>query len=202
MTLSTPRRALALGASTLLLALLAVLVPGAPAQAHDRLIESDPESGATLEEAPSEITLTYSGEVERLGGSVELQDSEGRAMDVGTPKGEGTTVTTPISEDLAPGDYEVSWRIVSSDGHPISGTVDFTVEEGASPSSTTSTQTSSAPETSETSTSGEDAEASDETATEEESGTSWTLVLLGVAAVAVVLGAIVGFLRSRRRTDS
>lgn len=209
MTTHALRRPLLL-LSALLTALLLVLIPTGPAQAHDRLTESDPAQGETLDSAPEEVTLTYSAAIQGVGGSVKVLDSEGNAVDVGSPTTEGPTVTTPIEEDLVAGDYEISWRVVSSDGHAISGVIDFTVAEGAAASSTSTTSSSStAP--SETSTedaspedSTADGTASDdsESAADEDSGSSTMPLLLGGLAVVVVLGAGFALLRSRRANDS
>ncbi len=209
-------RPLRLAVSSLLLAALAILVPTAPAQAHDRLVSSDPESGVTLDEAPEEIGLTFSASVQDIGGSVDLVDGDGEAVEVGSPQTEGATVTTTVEDELPAGDYEVRWRVVSSDGHPISGVVDFTVEEGAgasseSPSdedsSSNASEFSQAPSESATS-SADSPETSDEAAgddsseaSDEESSTSPAMLLLAAGAIVVVLGAGAALLRSRRRSD-
>lgn len=206
------RRPLGLGLSALLLATLAVLVPVAPAQAHDRLVSSDPESGATLDSAPEEIGLTFSANVQDIGGSVDLTDADGEKVSVGSPEVDGTTVTTAVEDDLSAGDYEVRWRVVSSDGHAISGVVDFTVEgdEGSSDegsdSASSSSEFSQAPtssdaETSSPESSGTSDEASESAGSEEESGTSPAMLLLAAGVVVVVLGAGAVLLRSRRRGD-
>lgn len=206
MTAHTTSRALWLGLPALLLALLVVLVPAGPAQAHDRLTDSDPAQGATLDSAPEEVTLTYSAAVQDVGGSVEVMDADGTAVGVGSPKAEGSTVTTAIEDDLAAGDYEVRWRVVSSDGHAISGVIDFTVAEGAGASSMTSSSsstTSAAPSESSTGdASPEDTGAGDTAAADEESsGSSPTMpLILGGVAVVIVLGA--GFVLLRSRRDS
>ena len=206
------RRPLGVGLSALLLTAFAVLVPVAPAQAHDRLVSSDPESGATLESAPEEIGLTFSANVQDVGGSVDLTDGDGEKVSVGSPETDGTTVTTAIEDDLPAGDYEVRWRVVSSDGHPISGVVDFTVEgdegssdEGSDSASSASefsqAPTSSDSETSSPASSGTSDEASESAGSEEESGTSPAMLLLAAGVVVVVLGAGAVLLRSRRRGD-
>jgi hypothetical protein len=46
---------------------------------------------------------------------------------------EGTTVVQPLTAGLPAGAYRVDWRSTSSDGHPLSGTFDFTVTAGSAP---------------------------------------------------------------------
>lgn len=207
----THHRPLRLGLPALLLGLLVALLPALPAQAHDRLTSSDPTSGASLESAPKEIELTFSADVQDVGGSVELVDGDGKAVSTGSPVTEGSTVTTAVEDDLAAGDYTVRWRVVSSDGHAISGVIDFTVEGDAAASSSSSESPSAG--ASATATESADASSSDEASTgqdgadasdsaEEDSGPSVTVLLLGAAGVVIVLAAVAALIRSRRRTDS
>ncbi|HWS56943.1 MAG TPA: copper resistance protein CopC, partial [Actinotalea sp.] len=56
-----------------------------------------------------------------------LVTGPGGAVAVGEPVVQGTTVTAPLPSDLASGDYTIAWRVVSADGHPIQGTIPFTV---------------------------------------------------------------------------
>src|SRR5690606_12939415 len=85
-----------------------------PAAAHDRLVSADPEDGATLDEPPGVITLTFSAELLAAGAQV----------GVGTPDGDvaaevvvdGEVVTATLPDGLPAGDYDVRWRVVSSDG--------------------------------------------------------------------------------------
>lgn len=117
-------RAVVLALSSVLLALLAVQ----PARAHDVLQETSPQDGAQLTEAPEELVLTYSGQISDLGTQVQVTGPQGPATD-GEPEVQGREVVQPLADELPAGDYEVAWRVTSSDGHPISGTLGFTVTE-------------------------------------------------------------------------
>ena len=57
--------------------LAALLLLGAPAQAHDTLLESDPADGATLETSPEAITLTYSADILDVSPLVRITDEDG-----------------------------------------------------------------------------------------------------------------------------
>lgn len=111
------------------LALVAALGIAAPAAAHDELIESDPAADAQMDAAPAEITLTFSAEILNEEGATEISVTDGAGTEVqdGDPVVDGTVVTQAVAEDAAPGDFVVLWKVVSSDGHPISGEIDFTV---------------------------------------------------------------------------
>lgn len=52
------------------------------------------------------------------------------ALETGCPTLTGAVMSTPVEAGPS-GQYEVLWRVVSSDGHPVAGTYTFTVEPGA-----------------------------------------------------------------------
>lgn len=99
------------------------------ASAHDVLVSSDPEDGAEVE-APTGFTLTFNNEPLEVNPVVSISGPDGQesALEV-EPVVEGRDVYVELP-DLEAGEYDVSWRIVSSDGHPISGEQSFTVLPG------------------------------------------------------------------------
>jgi methionine-rich copper-binding protein CopC len=129
----------------------AVLVLGVaePASAHDELLSSDPAAGAVLDAAPEAITLTFSGVLTEGEGATEMAvtDAAGNDLTTGSPVLDGVRVTQPIDGAAASGTIRVAWRVVSSDGHPISGEYSFAVGEGSSvePSATAPAEASSGP---------------------------------------------------------
>jgi hypothetical protein len=102
-----------------------------PASAHDSLIDSEPGPGEVLTQIPDDIVLHYSGEISELGVQLVVTGPEGRDVVQGTPDVQGTAVTQNLAEELADGDYEAVWRVTSADGHPISGTLSFTIAAAA-----------------------------------------------------------------------
>lgn len=96
--------------------------------AHDHLVASSPEAGAVLSEAPAEITLVYSAELTQAGATVLITDEEGMDWANSEPLITADTVTVAVQEHIVSGSYVVQWRVVSSDGHPITGEVPFTLE--------------------------------------------------------------------------
>lgn len=122
-------------AGVALLAFLVVLAPGGMASAHDELISSDPADGETVDEAPEELVLTYSASIATVGAQLQITDEDGNDVADGDPEVVGTDLIQALTE-LGSGDYEVVWRVTSSDGHPISGTFGFTVAAAAEPEET------------------------------------------------------------------
>lgn len=184
--------------------LAALLALGAPAQAHDTLLESDPADGATLETSPEAITLTFSADILDVSPLVRITDENGEQLAEITPSIDGPVATATLEEPLPAGTSTVQWRVVSSDGHPIEGTFGVTVEQDAAAEETTEApaeESSPAEESApaETAAPAEEGEQATAEAAEEESGSSMTplLIVLGVA----VVGAVVAVLLIMRRRD-
>ena len=105
----------------------------APASAHTALVSSNPEAGAVLTEAPSEIRLKFNENLllvsDKNPNKIELFDSSGAVVS-GVTSVSGPEVFATLNEELASGNYRVSYRVVSGDGHPIEGEYEFTVDTG------------------------------------------------------------------------
>ncbi|MGZ7015960.1 MAG: copper resistance CopC family protein, partial [Acidimicrobiia bacterium] len=120
----------------LTVAVLAFVVVGAwaaPAFAHAVLQGTDPGSGATVQRSPKNIVLTFNEPVEASLGAIRVFDSRPNRVDVGTPShpngnAKEVQVSTP---ELKDGTYVVTWRVISSDAHPVRGAFTFTVGTSA-----------------------------------------------------------------------
>ncbi|MCR2827511.1 copper resistance CopC family protein [Microbacterium sp. zg.Y909] len=108
-------------------AVVVVLAAAGPASAHDELSSSSPAADERLETAPASVSLEFTADVMQVGALVMIADADGGDWAAGEPVVEYSTVTVPVEEGMPEGGYEVRWRVVSSDGHPISGVIPFTV---------------------------------------------------------------------------
>ena len=135
---SLPARVCALVAALLVATAFAVTT-SSPAHAHDDLVGSDPASGATVDALPAQLTLTFSAEIADDEGAsvVEVTDASGTPLTAGTPTAHDNVLTQPL-EGEASGTVTVLWKVVSSDGHPISGEFAFTVAGAPAPTETAS----------------------------------------------------------------
>ncbi|MFJ4963408.1 Copper resistance protein C precursor [Streptomyces sp. ADI96-02] len=133
--MSFSHRRAALSAARLLVvpaALAAVAVAAAPAAAHTDLEASSPAADAALAGLPPRITLTFSDPMTQKYAKVAVTTADGKSVAEGAPEVAGKTVTLAV-KDSAPGTrYTVGYRVVSADGHPVSGSYDFTVKAAAS----------------------------------------------------------------------
>lgn len=201
-----PSRAAAL-ATAVLLALAAGVVTASPASAHDELLGSDPAADSTVEVLPAELTLTFSGVIAPDEGASEVQvtDAEGTTLTDGTPSAQDNVLTQPLAAEglggEASGLITVLWKVVSSDGHPISGEFSFTVTGAPGPDPTQTTEPAPAPSESiapSESPTGETTPSAAPAADEVSSALPW--IILGLIAAAVV-GGVTYLLVSRSRRE-
>jgi len=112
---------------------LAVLMgPGASsAFAHATIVSTSPGSGASETRLPGSVSLTFDEPVESSSAVLLVKAPDGSSVRLGPPRVVDNTVSAVVSADpgLA-GQYAVSWRVVSADGHPVDGTIDFEVSSG------------------------------------------------------------------------
>ena len=117
-----------------LLVALAVLAIGAPAaQAHATLQGSTPARGAQLAQSPERIVLTFDEPVEGSFGAIRVFDAKAGRVDDGKvshPGGAGRKLTVGVKPGLPDGSYTATYRVVSADGHPVSGGLLFSVGAG------------------------------------------------------------------------
>lgn len=197
---TVPRRLLAFAAA-LVLAAVALIATASPAAAHDELIGSTPAADSTVEVLPAELVLSFSAVIATDPGASEVQvtDAAGAQL-AGEPVADGTTLTVPLDGEGS-GAITVLWKVVSSDGHPISGQFVFTANAAPAP---TPTETPSA---SPTATPSPSATAEPSPTTEPSAppadadsmfGDVWPWVI-GLIVFAAVGGAVLYLLVSRAR---
>jgi methionine-rich copper-binding protein CopC len=192
------RTLVAFAAATL--ASAGLLLAAAPAQAHDELESTDPAADSTVEALPDHLTLTFSGVLATDAGASEVAvtDSAGTSLVDGAPVVADTVLTQQLT-GTASGAITVLWKVVSSDGHPISGEYSFTVTGAPTPTPTatpTPTDAESSSPTSEPTESATPAPPADE-----DSGSDVWPWVLGIIIVAAIGGAVIYLLTSRARRE-
>ncbi|MEV8136652.1 copper resistance CopC family protein [Microbacterium aurantiacum] len=133
----SPRQTLAAAWLAFAVLLATVLLPASPAAAHDELVGSDPAAGSAVETLPATLTLSFSAEIAPDEGASEIQvtDAAGTTLNDGAPVVEGATLSQALAGTTS-GEVTVLWKVVSSDGHPISGELSFIVTAPPAPSPT------------------------------------------------------------------
>lgn len=173
-----------------------------PAAAHDELVSTNPTDGATLTEAPASLELTYSGDIMDVDGAnqVRVTNAAGESVTDGAPDIDGKVVTQDLATAAADDTYTVTWRVVSSDGHPIQGTFTYTVGQGSKVADATAqAATTGAAEPSAESTGTSAPVASDPVSQASEGLSTPLKVVLALVAVAALGSALVVVLAKTKR---
>jgi copper transport protein len=104
-----------------------VFATAAPASAHAVVVSSTPSDNEHLTSAPTEVTVVFSEPVSVELGGLTVLDSSGHRVDGGTTdQPQPTTLHTTLNGGLGDGTYLASYKLVSADGHPVSGAIVFT----------------------------------------------------------------------------
>ena len=102
------------------------------ASAHATVQSSTPSDGASLPAAPKEVSVTFSEDVSAVSGGLSVLNRDGKRVDDETSHvNNGRTLVTGISDSLPDGTYVATYRVLSADGHPVSGSFLFGVGSGA-----------------------------------------------------------------------
>lgn len=96
--------------------------------AHATLTGTDPDDGSELAEAPADVTLEFSEELDGPSTEIAVTDPDGNEVDVDDPEFDGNAFTQPMLYN-EPGEYTLAYRILSQDGHRVEDTLTFSVEE-------------------------------------------------------------------------
>ncbi|MEH1011740.1 copper resistance CopC family protein [Micromonospora sp. CPCC 206060] len=106
-----------------------LLIPAAPAAAHNSLTGSDPANGARLADPPARIRLSFLARLDPGTTKITVTGPDNVPAAGGAPTISGSKVTVPFRPGAA-GLYIVAYQVASADGHPIKGEVRFTLTRG------------------------------------------------------------------------
>src|SRR3954471_8316071 len=106
------------------IALLIALALAGEAYAHASLVKASPADGAGVPVAPAVLSLTFNEPVSPL--VVRLIGPDGASIEPGAVVAENNTVTVAVAP-LQRGTHVLSWRVISSDGHPVGGSLLFSI---------------------------------------------------------------------------
>lgn len=128
-------------------ALATALTIAAPASAHDTLASATPAADTTISGDLDTVTLTFSEQPLaglESGLVISVTGPNGAEVTTGTLEVDGSTLTKSV-DITAPGTYNLAWRSVSVDGHPISGGYQFTSTGSTASATPTASAAPSAP---------------------------------------------------------
>ena len=96
------------------------------AAAHAHLQQAQPADGSTVGSAPSEFTLQFSEPARLTALSVQKSGQSQAQPITPLPPAASARIVVPAPH-LAPGVYELHYRVISADSHVMAGSVHFTI---------------------------------------------------------------------------
>lgn len=111
-----------------LLSGVALLMFALTASAHAHLQKSSPADGSVIKTSPSNLVLNFSAVARLTALSIQQGDEPEQNLKP-VPSAAARQISVPLPP-LTPGRYAVTWRVVSDDGHVMSGTLHFTLADG------------------------------------------------------------------------
>ena len=116
-------------ASTSFLLISVVTAPSA--SAHAALESTVPAKGAIVSKTTSQVSMLFGEDILVIKGknpnSISVTDSKGKKVSTGVAVVSGTKISNALRAPLSTGKYTVKYRVVSADGHVVTGSYNFTV---------------------------------------------------------------------------
>ena len=111
--------------------ILSLLLLASPnASAHTALVTSSPKSNAMLKSSPKYISITFNEELIEIAGKpvskIRLFNAKGKEIKLPKAQIIHKDIVVAVSK-LPPSKYKVTYRVVSADGHPVTGSYFFWV---------------------------------------------------------------------------
>ena len=125
----TFKRATAMAITAVAVAALTAIGPVAvsPALAHSQLLINSPAVSSTLTKQPKQVSLVFDDDIIDLAGGnqIVVTNSAQKRVDIGATKLEGATISVALKTGLVTGKYQVQYKAISADGHPVTGNYFF-----------------------------------------------------------------------------
>lgn len=99
--------------------------------AHASLLETHPGKGSVMAEPPSVISLRFNEPVSPI--RMQLIDGNGNVIALSAPAATNNMLTVAPQSVPGDGQYIFSYRVLSSDAHPISGSIGFAIGDMPAP---------------------------------------------------------------------
>lgn len=100
------------------------------ASAHAQLTTSLPTQNQIVKILPKLIWIEFDGDLMTFGdknpNEIKVLNAKLKRVDLGGTIVGGARISTKLKSGLPPGKYQVRYRIVSEDGHPVEGNFSFT----------------------------------------------------------------------------
>ncbi|GAA0134828.1 copper transporter YcnJ [Paenibacillus sp. YSY-4.3] len=106
----------------------------ASVSAHAYVVASSPGENEVLEGAPASVSITFNEPIEKAFHSIQVTDPSGQQAANGESRiddANSARLIADLKPDLPNGIYTVNYKVLSSDGHTVTGTFPFIIGDAA-----------------------------------------------------------------------
>jgi hypothetical protein len=152
------------------------------ASAHSVLLGTTPKASSQVPSAPDSVVLVFNEMPRARFSAIHVVGPDGARRDSGSVRVVNDSVTQMLGGTRPAGTYTVDWRVISADGHPVSGQFTFRAAAAAAPLAAVQSVVPTA------------------SAKGKSGGSGGTLVVV-IAVIAVIALAVAAFVWRRRARD-
>ncbi len=110
---------------------LTLAIAATPAFGHTKLVSSDPRDGSAVPSPMASVSLVFTEQLQPSVAKVVIVGPKQAVIGVTRLRVHGRQLAAAVTGASAAGRYQLSYHVVSTDGHPITGTLTFRVLPGA-----------------------------------------------------------------------
>jgi len=121
--MSRLRKGVSAGLVILAVPLVLAAFTAVPAAAHTGLVGRSPTDGARLTGGPGELSFAFDQSLQTVPGwdAIVITGPDGKEWPAGSVRVVGSRLTATAGSLGPSGRYDISYRVVSGDGHPVAG---------------------------------------------------------------------------------
>jgi methionine-rich copper-binding protein CopC len=180
------RRVIAVAATA---AIAMVTLLATPAFAHSKLTSTSPADGTILDSPPISVSFTFDEALLPGADTISVNDDQGNVVATEPVTPDGPSISMPWPASAGAGTFQVAYRVVSGDGHPVTGAISVTIDDPATASPSASPV---APPDTATTTAGAESDQPPGVA-------SALVVIIAIAVVVLIVLAAITIARRRRQ---
>ena len=104
-----------------------------PALAHSKLTSTVPADGAILDAPPPSVSFAFDENLLPGTDTISINDDRGNVVATEQVTPDGPTISMPWPAAASAGVFQAAYRVVSGDGHPVTGAISITITGTAAP---------------------------------------------------------------------
>ena len=124
-------------AKAMLVSLTILIATPLTSHAHTGLVSSNPADNSTIQNFPDQVLITFNEDLMSIGGKqvskFSIHKPNHELVKIGAFKVVSGEISAKIKDSNLPaGTYKIYYRVISADGHPVSGIIKFNYKEASS----------------------------------------------------------------------